>query len=505
MRNAPIVIQIRREYSGDLLTMDARATRAVKRFWARAARLWAAVAVLLLGAALRLSALARPVTLHPDEAFFSTFARAAAVNGDWLLPGPLDKPPLALYANALAQVFAGEGTLAARLPGTLAGIVLTAAVYWLARLLYGGAGVPLLAALLAALSPLAVSYSASAFTDLPMLALGALALATAAGGRWRASGLLLGLAFASKHQAIYYLPLCLALGWPVSRLNGRSLLRFAGGLGAALVGLLLWDAARGGTSTFALAAANNDPARLVELAELAPRLAAWGDHARQLFGPAGALLIPLALAVSVRSLAQRCSPGARAEAALLAFALGYVLLHWLVAFNVYERYLLLLLPPVCLLAARGLARAADTVRLPPSVRLIGAGALALALLPAALSAAAGQGPLDAERARYDGIELLAAHLNSKPVATVIYDRWLGWELGYYMGQWHDKRRVYYPTPELLAAGALALPEQGTRYFPVPADQPVNEWLAALRAAGFAVEVDLRLPRFVVYALCPPPG
>ncbi len=511
MRNAPIVIQIWREYSGDLLTIDTQTMKAGEHLGAQTARLWAAAAVLLLGAALRLSALAQPVTLHPDEALFSTFARAAAVNGDWLLPGPLDKPPLALYANALAQVFIGEGTLAARLPGALAGVVLAAAVYRLARQLCGGSGVPLLAALLAALSPLAVSYSASAFTDMPMLALGALALAAGASGRWLASGALLGLAFASKHQALYYLPLCLALGWSVGRLDRRGLVRFAAGLGAALAGLLLWDAARGGTSTFALAAVNNDPARLADLVELAPRLAAWGSHAEQLFGPVGALLIPLALAAGVRGLVRRRAPTARADAALLAFALAYALVHWLVAFNIYERYLLLLLPPVGLLAARGLDGAANAVRLPPPsgglsalARLAGAGALTLALLPAALGAAAGQSPLDTERARCDGIEALAAHLNSKPVATVIYDRWLGWELGYYLGQWNDKRRVYYPTPELLAAGALALPEQGTRYFPVPADQPVEEWLEALRAVGFTVEVDLRLPRFVVYALRPPP-
>lgn len=468
------------------------------------ARLAAAALIVLLGAALRLGALARPVTLHPDEALFSTFARAAAVNGDWLLPGPLDKPPLALYASALAQVFVGEGALAARLPGALAGVALAAAVYGLARRLYGGAGVPLLAALLTALSPLAISYSASAFTDALMLPLAALALAAGAGGRWLAGGLLLGLAVASKHQAIYYLPLSLALGWAAGRLTGRGLLRFSAGLGAALAALALWDAARGGTSTFALAAANNDPWRLLRAGEVAPRLAAWAAHSAQLFGPAGGALLPLALAVTAaRVLRQPRSRAALFDVLLLAFTLAYLLLHWLAAFNPYERYLLLLVPPASLLAARGLAGAADALRLPRWGRAAAGGALLLALLLTALGAAAGQTPLDAERARRDGIAALAAYLNQKPVATVIYDRWLGWELGYYLGQWHDKRRVYYPTPATLAAGALALREHGTRYFVAPADQPVGRWLAALRAAGFTVEVDLRLPRFVVYALRPP--
>ena len=43
---------------------------------------------------------------------------------------------------------------------------------------------------------------------------------------------------------------------------------------------------------------------------------------------------------------------------------------------------------------------------------------------------------------------LARHLNGKPVATVIYDPWLGWELGYYLGVWHDKRRVHYPDADV---------------------------------------------------------
>ena len=33
-----------------------------------------------------------------------TFARGAAVSGDWLLPGPLDKPPLSIYLSALSMV-----------------------------------------------------------------------------------------------------------------------------------------------------------------------------------------------------------------------------------------------------------------------------------------------------------------------------------------------------------------------------------------------------------------
>ena len=86
---------------------------------------------------------------------------------------------------------------------------------------------------------------------------------------------------------------------------------------------------------------------------------------------------------------------------------------------------------------------------------------------------------------------------------MIYDPWLGWELSYYLGQWHDKRRAHYPTAEALAAGALALDEIGDRYFVAPLDQPHDDWLTALRDAGFGVYVDFERDRFIVYRLTAP--
>ncbi|MFN8371501.1 MAG: hypothetical protein U0694_01290 [Anaerolineae bacterium] len=50
-------------------------------------------ALLLLAAFLRFHALAQDVRFHADEALFATFARSsAALDGQWLFPGALDKP-----------------------------------------------------------------------------------------------------------------------------------------------------------------------------------------------------------------------------------------------------------------------------------------------------------------------------------------------------------------------------------------------------------------------------
>jgi len=102
-----------------------------------------------------------------------------------------------------------------------------------------------------------------------------------------------------------------------------------------------------------------------------------------------------------------------------------------------------------------------------------------------------------------GVGELADWLNRKPVATVIYDRWLGWQLDYYLGIWHDKRRVYHPTADALVADALSLDERGPRYFVAPVEMPYQRWVDALDAAGFTHEVDYRSERFISIRLLPP--
>lgn len=474
-------------------------------------RRFAPLLVVLLGAWLRFHALVQDIRFQPDEAWFSTFARAAALNGDWWLRGPLDKPPLAIYANALAQVFIGDSEFAARVPGTFAGILLLPVMFAAAQAWYGAprrVPLSLTVLILAALSPYAIAFSATAYTDTPMLLGLGLALALAGRSQWGWSGVWLGLAFACKQQALFYLPLLLMLGWSAGELTVRRTLRFLAGLLAVTLALMLWDTARPGDSLFLLAAINNDPGRLIRSAEILPRLQTWLHYGQALLGPGWltALLVLVALAGTAARIRQeprqRCT---LVDCVLLTFVLGYGLLHWLVALNTYDRYLLPLLPPLLLLAGRGLdwpgARVSDSRRLPLQRGIVAA--LMIALIVPAIRAAEGDRIVNTGYRQYMGIDSLAAYLNEQPVAAVIYDRWLGWELRYYLGQWHNKRMIYYPTPDLLVRDALALCEIGPRYFPAPADQPAGPWLEALQKAGFQISQTYTSPNFVVYQLIPP--
>ncbi len=484
------------------------------------------VIVLLLGAGLRIHALGQDVRFHPDEALFVTFARQAAVQGDWLLHGSLDKPPLTIYVNALALTAFGitplpngvltldnhAGEFAARVPGVFASILLVAVMYALAKQLYSidkkaQSWTRYIVPLLVAVSPLAVAFSATAFTDGLMLLWVVIAVLMASRRRWLWAGLGLVLGFWCKQQALLYMPLVIAIGWICERRIGRGVsiakgLRFAAPLVVGTALLLAWDGARGQeTSLWALATVNNDPGRWVRLDELLPRLSEWWHYGQYLVG-AGIVTVALcviAVGGLVKRLRRTASYDMQIDAVLAAYAVVYLLVHWLVAINIYDRYLLLILPPVVLLMGRGIdsiTQGYKNANLQQYVMVL----LLIFCLPTAWAASENKLPIGGDRGQHNGIVQVADYLNSQRLGAIVYDHWLGWELGYYMGTWSDKRRVYYPTPEALAADALLQADRAPRYFVVPDWADAHLWLDALRGAQFKVAETYYQTPFAVYEL-----
>ncbi|MCY4146606.1 MAG: hypothetical protein OXE95_09655 [Chloroflexi bacterium] len=438
----------------------------------------------------------------PDEAFFMTFARRAAVQGEWLLPGALDKPPLLIYLSAISMAFIGNtsgadgvlrldthvGEFAGKLPNSLGAVLAVALMMRLCAQVGGRGWGALLAGLLTACSPYLLVYGASAFTDMSLLCCALAAISCGLARRWAWAGLLMGLAFWCKPQALFVLPLLLAL--PMLRRAPRlAWLRMLLPLLLVCGLLLLWDAARPQTSIFQLAAANNLTADIFARPALWwSRLLAWLDATAWLLGPP---LISGSMVAAV-VIAWRNGQSRRLVAALFAFVAMFIGAHTILNLNLYARYLLLILPPLVLLAACSLA----------SMRRLRAVFAILAVLGALWTLQQGS-PLEEARSQHAGIDALADYLNRKPVATVVYDPWLGWQLDYYLGAWHDKRRVHYPTAQALAAGVAALDERGFRYFVAPVDAPAESWLAGLRALGFAVELDFQSENYLAWRLSRP--
>lgn len=470
----------------------------------------ALAALLLLAFALRAPLLLRD-RFHADEALFASFARAAAVEGRWLLPGDLDKPPLAIYAMAGAIALVGaqpgpRGVLeigpralefSARLPSLFASLIAAAALADAARRLAGRRSAAVGAALVVALSPLAIAYGASAFTDPVMLAAGALAVRAAVRGRGLMAGLWLGAAVAAKPQGAAFIPLALLLTQATGRAAWPAWLRMAGGLAAVGVALLAWDAARAApTALLALAAANNEVSRFIRADEVLPRLGHWAIFLAAAAGPVG---VPLWAA---SGLAPRL--GGWANVALWLFIIGYGAAHWLIAFNRYDRYALPLLIPLALLSGWQMARWAQTpLRGWRLAALVGGLALALAAqlsLTPQVEHPLHVGPPNEDNS---GIDLAAQWLDQQAVAAVVYAPWHGWLLRAYLSPWSDKRVVYYPTPRALAQGAAELAENGPRYLLARRGDPLTLWRAALAEAGFSVAPVRTFGAFSINIVQPP--
>lgn len=457
-----------------------------------------------------------------------TFARNASVNGDWMLAGSLDKPPLSIYTSAISMMFIGittddggvlqldahMGEFAGRLPNALYAILLVALMIRLAHDLYAQRRVTIFAGLLTATSPYLLGFGATAFTDMSLLFWGAFALWMTLRRRYGWTGVALGLAFWSKQQALFFVPMLIVVaifqiipslckeGLPSLPLRSG----FRGGiiLIILLVLLFIWDTARPDTSIFILGTLNNTPDSLIARpTDYVPRLLGWGYFGAWLLGQPiiTGIFALLAMFGAIVAFLRRESHR-WIDAVLWLIVIGYIGLHTVLAFNQYDRYLLVILPMVMLLCARGIHQTmtifGTELRSAPTV-IIGSGII----LFSAFITLSNPIPIGGDDGTYTGIDDLADYLNRKPIATVIYDRWLGWELGYYMGQWTNKRRVHYPTPSALVADALALDEIGDRYLVAPNDKPVDDWLQALADVGFGIEVDYQQDNFTVYRLSVP--
>jgi len=330
--------------------------------------------IILIATLLQTHQLVQDIRFHPDEAYFMTFARHAAVNGDWMLAGSLDKPPLSIYTSALSMILVGNttdangvlhldphmGEFAGRLPNVFLAILLVAVMMRLAQDLYHDKTVTLLSGLLTATSPYLLQFGATAFTDMSLLFWLMMAIWLMVRGRWGWAGIALGLAFWSKQQAVFVLPLVFALGVYVNRSTSfisARVVKFLGGVILLLLLLFLWDTARPETSIFVLGTINNTPdSILVDASQYLPRLAEWAYLGAWLIGQPwwtfGAILM-LFIGGGWHMLRRDASCGI--DTFLLLFIIAYIGLHTVLAFNQYDRYLLLILPPLILLCARGLS------------------------------------------------------------------------------------------------------------------------------------------------------
>lgn len=445
---------------------------------------------------------------HPDEALYATFARLISSGQGVLLSFlVVDKPPLPFYLGALSNVLVGPSELGMRLPNFYASLVSVALTWALARRLYSRS-VAHLAAWALALSPFAILFSITVFLDPLLTAFCLWGWWMTAAGRYRWGAMAWALAFATKQTALLLIPLTLALALltlpPTSnRLDVlRRLWRVVWPLviGLALVTalILLWDTVRHPPIGFwDQGYSDNMPGRFIRANEFEPRARAWLDllhytTATPALNVAFLIGLPLLWLFNLR----HASRAALADIVILGYLLLFLAAYWLLAFNVWDRYLVPLIPLLALLFARvavggwrlvvGLVGAVVPARssyVRGWLAILLAAFFFLFFLPATLRAAHSGYPIGGDHGAYDGIDEIARYVHTLPPEGVLYDHWLSWEFNYYLFD-RPLYIAWFPTPDALTTDLQSFGRTSPRYLVVPSWEADTEMRAAADQAGF---------------------
>lgn len=495
--------------------------------------------VLVVALAVALLAPLGPLTsnrFHRDEAIYSSWGLDIASGRDLLLSGsPVDKPPLFFYVQALSFFLFGPTEVAARIPSLIANVSSVGLLYALGRALYGrGAGV--LAAFLLAASPFAILFGPTAFTD-PLMVTWVLAgCLVAVRGRWAWAGVFLGLAAITKQQGVFFVPLVLGLGlasnikyqisngeWRMA--NGKSqILRFGVAFVVVLGLALAWDMARARQPGFLVQG-------LVSYGRLSPSFAMAWNHLQGYmsllrYGTGSPvlnliLLMGLPLLLAADGIAWRgglktnayvestvvLQNQARFDLVLVLFVILFMAGLSMVSFEVWDRYLLGLVPLLALLLARVLMLPWRLFRI---VRFANLLCLLFVLLMLAFTfqpirdAANSRFPIGGDHGAYQGINQVINYFQTVPADTTLYHRWLGWHWRFYLwGSPFDFPA--WTSPEDLATQAAARPG-ARRYIVFPSWRSPTEARLALADAGLAMREAGRAFRddgsvsFIVYRI-----
>lgn len=406
--------------------------------------------------------------LREDEALYSYWALHLRYEDPWMLTVWPDKPPLYLWSQAALFSFLGATQATARLLNigiTTATVALLAVT---SRRLWRDSGT--LAAIFYALNPFALSFAATAYTDPLLLFCGQLAFYLTLRGQLFGAGVALGAAIMTKQQGILYFPLLLAvvsmgsLFRPsvTTRINlwvkVRPFVALCLGVAVVVIPLLYGDSLRWhvAPSPWDLSMQNYGGLTFISPIEWWRRAQAWAAlfwyvggswSAWSLYG----LLLLFAVSWGKR-IAQHghsgesCQTGQGAQgiiARLLAvWSLGFLVLHVITSIQIWDRYLLPLIPIVILLLSgaplQQFVGARCIVPLRMSIHTIVPILCILVLLPISWRAAQGGLPIGGDHGAYSGLQEALAWLRAEEQGTtehtpiILYQQRLGWQLQFYL-------------------------------------------------------------------------
>jgi 4-amino-4-deoxy-L-arabinose transferase-like glycosyltransferase len=490
---------------------------------------------------------------HHDEALYASWAlEIASGKNPWLERIPIDKPPLFLYTVAGFMWLLGTTETVARIPSLLATALSIGLIFWLGRKLYDDE-TGLLAAWLAALSPFTILFAPTVFTDPMLVALVLASCLAAIHGRAGWVGIWLGLAIATKQQGIFFIPLAVGLllfskgqvsyvmnheshtispAWwtRVLRHLAIGIARYASslllGIVIILIPVLSWDFSRDQSAGFWQQSLVNYGGLGSEVANFGER---WNGFVELLqYGTASPTLntilvlgIPVLVIYGFFRISRQHRPDADqikwqliTDIILLVFSLGFLIGQVLFSFQVWDRYLLGLIPFLMLLLARILLVPWSILKLYCFDRRSALqpvlGMITILTLSALLLLTMGQPIQDTANGRYAlgsnsnalrGIEQIVAYLQGQVGAnTTLYHHWLGAHWRFYLWDYpYDLQ--YWSSPSALIVKAqpghlIAFPtwhsETETRLALAEAGLDLHELIRAYSPTGYPSVILYRI-------------
>jgi hypothetical protein len=217
---------------------------------------------------------------------------------------------------------------------------------------------------------------------------------------------------------------------------------------------------------------------------------------------------------------------AQADLVLLAFVVLFLLFHSVLAFQVWDRYLLGLIPLLALLLARVLTlpwrflnyggprdwglevQANFSESLIPLILrfiyLISVLGMLSFTLPPIRDASASRFPIGGDHGAYQGVEQVVNYFRTVPAGTTLYHRWLGYHWRFYLGGSPYDFRAW-TSPADLATQAATRPG-ARRYIVFPSWRSPTDARLALDDAGLSLREMHRAFRddgsvsFIVYRI-----
>ncbi|MEZ4683893.1 MAG: glycosyltransferase family 39 protein [Caldilineaceae bacterium] len=453
------------------------------------------LAILLLSFALNLTLLDR-FPLREDEALYSYWALHFLDSDPLMLTVWPDKPPLYWWAQAGSFHLLGTTQAAARILNILLTTATVALVAASSKRLYGN-GSALVAAILCALNPFLISFAATAYTDPMLVFWGQLALYFGLCNRSIMAGLALGAALMTKQQGVLYIPLIAGVtllnhNQPfifTTRRKTRALGYLLGGLGLVIGPMLYWDSLRWrvAPSPWELSLQNYGALTLSAPNQWLGRLSGWLDLLWY-FGGNWWSWLACAWLVTVTLLTIRLQTQRRLTILLWLWTLGFLAIHLCSTIQIWDRYLLPLVPIGATLLGGGLGVVADP--LPPTssapsafyvqnrhrlTRLLAIG-LCVTLLPTAIEAAGGALPIGGDHGAYSGLVEAVDWVEKQEKPAILYQQRLGWQLQFYLYTAHQHGQVearWFANATTLADNA-AKNTARPRYYLQPTWSPVAD-------------------------------